>query len=282
MNRVLFLFSNLFIGTSYGFFPSSFSRKKNLYMSSVMNSVDLPFIKDFKFYFVSDDYNNIVQSIIDNKVDKLFIDTNARQIVTVDNIPASPIVPIYSHFHIADVNPLLLSKLVDKATESHIPIYFREFSSDPFAFVKTTFGQLGDFINFVTPLFFGYIIVSTILTIIFQSTNGNRSGMNNIPGNLNRGGGNSFNPFSMMKKEKVEFIKPNVSLSSWAGSPEVIEECQEIISYLDKKELYVNIGAEMPKGILLEGPPGTGKTLLAKAIATETNSSFFLFLHLNL
>lgn len=274
MNSVLFLFSNLFIGTTYGFFPSSFlnvAKTKNIYM----NSVDLPFIKDFKFYFVRDDYNNIVQSIMDNKVDKLFVDTNSKQIITVDNIPANPIVPIYSHFHIADVNPLLLSKLVDKASESHIPIYFTEFSSDPFAFVKNTFGQLGEFINFITPLFFGYIIVSTILTIIFQSSNGNGSGMNNNPGNFNRGGGNSLNPFSMMKKEKVEFIKPNVSLRSWAGTPEVIDECKEIISYLDKKELYFNIGAEMPKGILLEGPPGTGKTLLAKAIATETNSSFF-------
>ena len=113
MNTLLFFFSYLCMGTTYGFFPTSFlnvAKTKNIHM----NSVDLPFIKDFKFYFVRDDYNNIVQNIIDNKVDKLFVDTNSNQIVTVDNIPASPIVPIYSHFHIADVNPLLLSKLVDK------------------------------------------------------------------------------------------------------------------------------------------------------------------------
>jgi cell division protease FtsH len=70
------------------------------------------------------------------------------------------------------------------------------------------------------------------------------------------------------------FVKPNVTLDSWAGSPEVLDECKEVISYIDNKEKYKKIGAEMPKGILLEGPPGTGKTLLAKAIATETNSSF--------
>jgi cell division protease FtsH len=93
--------------------------------------------------------------------------------------------------------------------------------------------------------------------------------VNNNSGNLNRGGGNSFNPFSMMKRENIDFVKPNVSLTSWAGSPEVLEECQEIISYLDKKDAYKNIGAEMPKGILLEGPPGTGKTLIAKALAGE-------------
>jgi len=94
---------------------------------------------------------------------------------------------------------------------------------------------------------------------------------------LSRRNRNSNNPFEMMgnsKKNKDEFIKPNVSLKSWAGSPEVIEECKEVISYVENKEKYRLIGADMPKGILLEGPPGTGKTLLAKAISSETNSTF--------
>jgi cell division protease FtsH len=79
---------------------------------------------------------------------------------------------------------------------------------------------------------------------------------------------------NFQQKNEYEFTKPNVTLNSWAGSREVIEECKEVISYIENKERYRQIGAEMPKGILLEGPPGTGKTLLAKAISSETNSTF--------
>jgi cell division protease FtsH len=53
-----------------------------------------------------------------------------------------------------------------------------------------------------------------------------------------------------------------------------MEECSEVVSYLKNSTLYKNAGAEIPRGILLEGPPGTGKTLLAKAIASEADANF--------
>lgn len=74
--------------------------------------------------------------------------------------------------------------------------------------------------------------------------------------------------------KKFNAINITAKLSDWAGSPEIFEECSEIVSYLKDKSNYQLVGAEIPRGILLEGPPGTGKTLLAKAIAGEANANF--------
>ena len=84
-----------------------------------------------------------------------------------------------------------------------------------------------------------------------------------------------MNPLSQNKRvNKFDAVKQNITMNSWVGSPEVFEECFEVISYLKNEEAYKELDIELPKGILLEGPPGTGKTLLAKAIASETKSNF--------
>jgi len=76
-------------------------------------------------------------------------------------------------------------------------------------------------------------------------------------------------------KKLVNSEKPKVKFSDVAGVQEAKEEVKEIVDFLKFPERYMNLGAKIPKGVLLVGPPGTGKTLLAKAVAGEADVPFF-------
>jgi len=69
--------------------------------------------------------------------------------------------------------------------------------------------------------------------------------------------------------------KPNVTFDDVQGVEEAKEEVKEIVDFLKYPERYIELGAKIPKGVLLVGPPGTGKTLLAKAVAGEASVPFF-------
>lgn len=83
---------------------------------------------------------------------------------------------------------------------------------------------------------------------------------------------NAFNQISKIEGDTFEIIQPNDSnttFSSVAGCDEAKFELTEVIDFLKNKEKYEELGAKIPKGVLLEGSPGTGKTLMARAIAGE-------------
>lgn len=91
------------------------------------------------------------------------------------------------------------------------------------------------------------------------------------------GGGSSSMMFGMGKSNAKVYIKSSdgIKFSDVAGEDEAKESLAEIVDYLHTPEKYQQIGACMPKGILLVGPPGTGKTLLAKVVAGEASVPFF-------
>jgi cell division protease FtsH len=83
----------------------------------------------------------------------------------------------------------------------------------------------------------------------------------------------------MMPRTKPQEIKPDSAGSiKWdevAGADEAKAELQEVIDFLRSPQRFKDVGAKVPKGIMLHGPPGTGKTLLAKAVANESGAQFF-------
>ena len=95
---------------------------------------------------------------------------------------------------------------------------------------------------------------------------------------MNRaGGGPDSMIFGMGKSNAKVYVKSSegIRFSDVAGEDEAKENLSEIVDYLHNPAKYREIGASMPKGILLAGPPGTGKTMLAKAVAGESNVPFF-------
>lgn len=115
-------------------------------------------------------------------------------------------------------------------------------------------------LNWIIPLAFFYII------------------WNRITKRMGSKEGGSFLSFGGMGKAGAKvYVKSSegIRFADVAGEDEAKENLAEIVDYLHNPKKYQDIGASMPKGILLVGPPGTGKTMLAKAVAGEANVPFF-------
>ena len=228
-----------FCGALRGFQPTSITR---LQVSKTVNTPYGP--------LESVDITELYKEVDTNSIKGIYFSNDLKDIYITDDSPLTRVVRS---------NPLLTENLVEAAMKREIQTVILEPTNGFIEKGTQFFGGLVDF-----------VILSVTLTIIY----------NLIFGFFIRGNNSTGNKFPMgmlpfkSKEQTIDKSTITTRLADWAGSPEVFEECFEIVSYIRNSTIYEAAGASIPKGILLDGPPGTGKTLLAKAIAGETNATF--------
>jgi cell division protease FtsH len=204
-------------------------------------------------------YNSLISKIKNHDIKQIFITNKLDAIISESKDSEGETLTDYS---ITKINPVVAKTIVDESNRNDIETYFLE---------EPPIGQGQLLLNSVFGFLDSYVFPFLFLSFIVSLFRNNGNGMNS---NGSLPGMPGFQNNKPIDADKINMVKANISLNSFAGSPEIFEECTEVVSYLKNSTIYKSAGAEIPRGILLEGPPGTGKTLLAKAIASEADANF--------
>ena len=195
--------------------------------------------------------NDFIKEASKNNIESVSIiqkDNEINSIIAIDNLYNKEDLPINDNIHIIQTgidkfNEIALNTVINKN------IYYDIFNIPE--------NNLLIIFNILQNIFVLYILIS-LLSFLFNRF--------------------SNNPMNMLNKnsdnEIINSDDVDIGFNDVAGCDEAKYELQEIVEFLKNPLKFSNIGAKIPKGVLLEGPPGTGKTLLAKAVAGEAGVSY--------
>ena len=124
--------------------------------------------------------------------------------------------------------------------------------------------RTGTILQFIIPI----TIIIAIIVFMFVV-------MQNMQGGGGGGGGNRIMNFGKSRAKMTLDTDKKITFKNVAGLDEEKNDLEELVDFLKSPKKYTDLGARIPKGVLLVGPPGTGKTLLAKAVAGEAGAPFF-------
>ena len=201
--------------------------------------------------------NNLNSQATQYTKNEFIQDVNAGEVERVVLAPSKdvPTGTVYAYakngegysFHVTDVSQIedLITEL-NAANAMSVPVYVKAIPEESW------------FVNQLLPL----LIVAALVMLFFGMMNAQQNG----------GANGKMMDFGKSRARKSE---SDTKLQDVAGLKEEKEDLEEIIEFLKNPSKFTQVGARIPKGVLLEGPPGTGKTLLAKAIAGEAGVPFF-------
>ena len=198
-------------------------------------------------------YSQFLTMVDDHQVTEVALDEDSRQIVFIADDETGR-----TGYYKTGIWPDDGQRLLNQLREDPDIVFSAE--------IPTQANPLLAFlVSWILPIFF-FILIGQLLS---------RFMMKRMGGNLPGGMGNAMTFGKANAKVYVEEASTGVSFADVAGQDEAKEALMEVVDFLHEPDKYAEIGAKLPKGVLLVGPPGTGKTLLAKAVAGEAKVPFF-------
>ncbi|HPA11817.1 MAG TPA: ATP-dependent zinc metalloprotease FtsH [Bacteroidales bacterium] len=217
----------------------------------ILNSLVFPYL--FKPKIIPTTYSAFISKVDSGLVKQVNIDGNKVYFTTpngeVDR-KGNPIDAIFQTGRMSDAN------LVDRLLEAESPN-----ENGKIEFSETIPRENSPILNFL--LF--WVLPGAIFFFIW------RNAMRSMRGKL----GGNYMSFGQNKEKIYAEDEIKTTFADVAGQEEAKESLNEIVDFLHNPKKYTEIGATLPKGVLLVGPPGTGKTLIARAVAGETKVPFF-------